>query len=809
MPSASSIAALLGPTNTGKTHRAVERMLEHRTGMIGLPLRLLAREVYDRITPRVGERAVALITGEEKRIPARPRYWVCTVESMPVDREVEFLAVDEVQLCSHPQRGHVFTDRLLHARGTAETWFLGADTMHELVEVLVPTAHIRRHPRLSTLSAVEPSSLRSLPKRSAVIAFSAREVYELAERLRERRGGAAVVMGALSPRTRNAQVAMYQSGEVDFLVATDAVGMGLNMDVDHVAFAALRKFDGFEHRELTPGELAQIAGRAGRYTRNGTFGTIQPLKLPVELMRAVESHRFAPVRRVMWRNSDLDHTSVAGLAESLDRRSPRRELVPVDGASDREALDLMVDKDEVKVRAKGEPAVRLLWDVCRVPDFRRLMVEHHVTLLSELFVQLCDDGRIRPDFMHQRISRLEQDRGDIDTLMMRMESIRTWNYVAHHADWVDDAQSWQQRTARAEDRLSEALHQRLIERFVERQGRKRRGGHKTRKSRTAAPRASAPAPTDASSPFAALAGLREQLRGEEEPVEVDDLVEDTVAASHDQLQGDVSGWVWLERRDHCLRIGRLTGGAELLHPDVKIHTDAPVSAGGQQRMLRRLRAWLRDVVEELRAALPEPASAGTRGLRYLLEQRLGSVSRPGAIDPLSALDEADRKALGALTFGRRHIYAAALLEPDAMRRRWMLYAAKYGRPLSRRGFGRPCFAIEGKVEDAELEAGGYGRVGRHAVRVDVLERIVRRVEKAARDAAGGPFAMPDVLPEWLELDADDAEGVVIALGFPREAEGFIVERRSRRSRRGRRRRSRRGRASAPTSSSESDESENP
>ncbi|MEZ4382829.1 MAG: helicase-related protein [Nannocystaceae bacterium] len=312
------VTALLGPTNTGKTHRAIERMLDHRTGMIGLPLRLLAREVYDRVSARVGEGTVALVTGEEKRVPARPRYWVCTVESMPVDRPVDFLAVDEIQLAAHRQRGHVFTDRLLRARGRVETWVLGAWTIAPLLRELLPDARIDSRPRFSELRHVGESKLSSLPPRTAVVAFTAERVYELAERLRRRRGGAAVVLGALSPRTRNAQVAMYQAGEVDYLVATDAIGMGLNMDVDHVAFAGLDKFDGREHRPLERDELAQIAGRAGRFQRDGTFGTIEEVgPLPPPVAAAIERHSFAPLPRLVWRSADLDFRSIDALIASL------------------------------------------------------------------------------------------------------------------------------------------------------------------------------------------------------------------------------------------------------------------------------------------------------------------------------------------------------------------------------------------------------------------------------------------------------------------------------------------------------------
>ena len=464
---AAPICALLGPTNTGKTHRAVERMLEHGTGMIGLPLRLLAREIYDRISARIGESRVALVTGEEQRIPARPSYWVATVEAMPVDRDVEFLAVDEVQLAAHDQRGHVFTSRILSARGTKETWFLGAGTMRPILRELVPTARQVEHPRLSRLTYAGAVPLARVPPRSAVVAFSTPHVYEMAERLRARKGGAAVVLGALSPRTRNAQVAMFQAGEVDWLVATDAIGMGLNLEVEHVAFAALRKFDGRDVRDVDDAELAQIAGRAGRWVQDGTFGAITPLDFSADAASAIETHRFSPVRRVRWRSTDLVFDSLSALRDSLHAPSPRKVLAPVREAEDSSALDRLGLREAVARAARGEEAVRLLWDVCTVPDFRKLLLEVHVDFLERLFLELARRGRISDDWIGAHVSELDRVDGDIDTLVARIASVRTWTYVANRSTWLVSPREWQEKTRAIEDRLSDALHERLVMRFVD------------------------------------------------------------------------------------------------------------------------------------------------------------------------------------------------------------------------------------------------------------------------------------------------------------------------------------------------------
>ncbi len=501
-----NVTAILGPTNTGKTHHAVERMLSHASGIIGLPLRLLAREVYDRVTARVGEAAVALVTGEEKRIPARPRYWVCTVEAMPptgapaggggVSCAVDLLAVDEVQLASHPERGHVFTDRILHARGARETLLLGAETVRPLLKRLVPAAIVEGQPRFSTLTGMGSLALGALPPRTAVVAFSATRVFELGERLRARRGGAAIVLGALSPRARNAQVALYQAGEVDYLVATDAIGMGLNMDIDCVAFADVQKFDGRRVRPLENAELAQIAGRAGRHRRDGRFATLAPLApLAPPVVRAIEQHRFAPEERLYWRSHDLDFDSVEALAASLRRPPPAPWLAAARTTEDQQALERLALRDDVAARADSPDRVALLWQICQLPDYRQLQLDDHLQLQAALFQHLTGpgpangNGRIPADWIARHVAPLETIDGDIETLLARMAGIRTWTYVAHQAGWVDDPAHWQERTRAAEDRLSDALHARLVQRFVDASARRRsRVARAT--TRTATPAAS-------------------------------------------------------------------------------------------------------------------------------------------------------------------------------------------------------------------------------------------------------------------------------------------------------------------------------
>ncbi|EYF08497.1 helicase-related protein [Chondromyces apiculatus] len=831
MPEAAPVTALLGPTNTGKTHRAIERMLGYDTGMIGLPLRLLAREVYDRITARLGESRVALVTGEEKRIPRSPSYWVCTVEAMPIGHEVDFLAVDEIQLAAHDQRGHVFTERLLHARGLRETWFMGADTMRSALGELLPAARIQEHPRLSKLTGTGTTKLSRLPPRSAVVAFSMQEVYETAERLRALRGGAAVVLGALSPRTRNAQVAMFQSGEVDTLVATDAIGMGLNLDVHHVAFTSLRKFDGREVRPLEPPEMAQIAGRAGRYQTDGTFGAVAPVQIPPGVSLAIEAHHFAPVRRLRWRNADLDLGSLEALLASLGARPRSRWLELANDAEDTAALRKLVEDPAVRARARGEEAVKLLWEVCRVPDFRKLLFESHVALLKELFVQLTGPrSRIDPDWMAARVAEIDVGSADIDTLLMRIASIRTFTYIAHQGSWVDDAAGWQAKTRAVEDQLSDALHERLVQRFVERghrrgravgtaggvaagsgaqsrgesatragaQGRGPEGGSGAGKTQggTGAREAA-----DRAHPFARLLEMRAALApqaAEPEGSSVDRWVEAVVEAPPERFQVSASGRISVDLgaehadaehadaghvaghvtghvtgrvaehvagKDTARPLGQLARGTSLLLPEVRLKGLEALGPGARTRLLRRLLACARDLVEDLFAPLraPEARDLGPagRGILYQVEQGLGTALTARASEQLAELTARDREVLGALgvVLGEQLLYVPALLRPQAVERRVALCSAWF------EGRARPPCPQAGAVSlpvppgaDARaFVAVGYPIYGPRALRADVAERVYQAL------TASGDLPVPPDLARWMGCPAREVGRVAAAL----------------------------------------------
>jgi len=771
-----NIVAALGPTNTGKTYRAIERMLEHESGMMGLPLRLLAREVYDRVTARIGEERVALVTGEEKRIPRRPDYWIATVEAMPMDVAVDFLAVDEIQLSAHRERGHVFTDRLLHARGRRETWFLGSDTARTLVETLVPDAWHQRYRRLSRLRHAGSRSLRSLPPRSALVAFSVAQVYEIAERVRRLRGGVAVVLGALSPRTRNAQVAMYQAGEVQYLVATDAIGMGLNLDVDHIAFAALRKFDGREHRGLGVAELAQIAGRAGRHLNDGTFGTVRPIEeLDSEVAYAVESHRFRPLDKLVWRNSDLHFSTVDALLESLVQPPGHPALRRVEQAEDHDALKALNEMPEIRARANDPRAVALLWDVCQIPDFRKLLLLRHVGLLREIFLQLREgEGHLDETWLAGRVKRVDDLRGGIDELTARLAQVRTWTYVAHRGAWLADPEHWRERTRAIEDALGDALHERLVERFVERSGR----GH----ARPGRSRHGARPPPDPHGPFAALRGLADALSGEAEVESEEMWVSRVTDAPHEDFDVHRNGRVVFEGE----AVGRLSRGPDLLSASIALVDADGWSAGARRRIERRLVAFARDLASEAAGgfrgapgASPD-ASADARGLAYRLSRGLGAVPNGEAHAQWRALSEETRErfADAGVREGARYLYVRDAFTPRALERRAVLVSLSDG-PAPAGVPAEP--AVDARLfrdaDHARLYA--YELLGGTALRIDLVERLLAVL---GRDAGGGDG--PEVL-ESLALAPDRRKRLLSALGF-REGESGVVRLRRRRRRRRRR-----------------------
>lgn len=780
-PAEGRLTAMLGPTNTGKTHFAIERMLGHDTGIIGLPLRLLAREVYDRVVRERGARLAALITGEEKIVPPTARYFICTVEAMPLDRPFAFVAIDEIQLCADAERGHVFTDRLLHARGLHETLFLGSETMRGAIHRLVPGIGFVARPRLSTLSHTGHRKLTRLPRRSAIVAFSANAVYAIAEAVRRQRGGAAVVLGALSPRTRNAQVGLFEAGDVDFLVATDAIGMGLNLGVDHVAFADLDKFDGRRHRPLSAAEIGQIAGRAGRYMRDGSFGTTgggEPFG--PELVTRIEEHRFDPVKALQWRSSALDFTSVEALQLSLDRPAPAPGLQRVRDAADQIVLKALAQDPEIAALAQGRARVALLWEVAQVPDFRKTMAELHVRLLAGLYRHLVEDGCLPQPWVEAQLRRIDNTEGDIDSLAVRLAYIRTWTFVAHRADWVEQPAPIQEEARSIEDRLSDALHERLTQRFVDRRasalirrlageedliGAVDAGGDVLVEGEYVGRMTGLKFTPD---PAAEGADERTVLAAANRALgpEIARRTDEIEAAADQVFKLDAQGQVlW----DGAV-LARLGAGRDILHPRVQVPHHDLLDGAQRDRVARRLERFVASRLEAALAPLyklaepPADLAGPARGLAFRLAEALGAMPRKALADALEALSQPARAALRSLgvRFGKLTIYVPALLKPDATQLKLTLRATFLGEgataPVPP---GHVSLILDGTVGDEWLTVAGFRRCGTKAVRIDMLERL----DQALRAKAEDPVVPTGEMTGLVGCSNDEFVAVMRALGY--------------------------------------------
>jgi ATP-dependent RNA helicase SUPV3L1/SUV3 len=795
------LVAVLGPTNTGKTHLAIERMLGHRSGMIGFPLRLLARENYDRIVKLRGARSVALITGEEKILPTNPSYFVCTVESMPLDRQVDFLAVDEIQLCADPERGHVFTARLLHARGMQETMFLGAATIKPLMRRLVPEVEYVSRPRFSTLSYTGYKKVTRLPPRSAVVAFAIADVFSLAELIRRQRGGTAVVLGALSPRARNAQVGMFQAGEVDYLVATDAIGMGLNMDLDHVAFARIGKFDGRGPRRLTAAELAQIAGRAGRHMNDGTFGTTaEQGTLDAEIVEAIETHSFEPLTRLNWRNNRLQFGSIAALLKSLDERPSKPGLVQAREADDQRALQALARNPDIGGLATQPGAVRLLWEVCQIPDFRKVMSESHTRLLAHCFLHLAGpDERLPIAWVAGQMASLDRIDGDIDTLMARIAHIRTWTYITHRGDWVEDSAEWQERARSIEDRLSDALHESITQRFVD-----RRSAFLVRHLASEGELIAAVSKAGEVLLEGAYVGHIDGLRFVPDSV---DGVERRmlIAAASRVLRGEIAARTRLlatdadeafaigadgELRWRGAVVGRMVAGEKLVAPKAEPLAGDFLEGEARERVRRRLQEFLRNDIERrlapLFAAQALPLGGVGRGVVYQLADALGCLPTATLTGQITALEPADRKALSrvGVRFGTESVYCQPLLRLETMHFQALLWAIWQGRAVpklsSARRLARP-IGIDPEIPASFYIAVGLRVIGGLALRPDRLERIAAAARRLARH---GPFAAGAELAAVAGVEPGALRDLLAGLGYraiiDANGESFVARPRRRR-----------------------------
>ncbi len=800
------VTAVLGPTNTGKTHLAIERMVAHESGVIGLPLRLLAREVYARVCEKVGASKVALVTGEEKIVPAGARYSVCTVEAMPRQTDAAFVAIDEIQLANDLERGHIFTDRILHLRGRQETLLLGAATMRGILERLLRGISVVTRPRLSHLAYAGSKKLTRLPHRSAIVAFSADEVYAIAELIRRQRGGAAVVLGALSPRTRNSQVALYQSGDVDYLVATDAIGMGLNLDADHVAFAQNKKFDGFQYRALTAAELGQIAGRAGRHLRDGTFGvTGQVDPLDDVLVERIEAHDFEAVKVLQWRSVQFDFTSLDSLRHSIETPAPVEGLTRALPAVDVQALEQLARDPDIKHLATGRERVRLLWDVCSLPDYRRIAPAQHSELVASLYTDLAKRGHVDEAYMAEQVRRADSTDGDIDTLSNRIAQIRTWTYVSNRPGWLADPLHWQEKTREIEDRLSDALHERLTKRFVD-----RRTSVLMRRLRE---NTMLDAEIDPSGiviveghHVGALQGFRftaDQAAAGEDGKAIRAAAQKGLAAefearaerfsnsgNHDiALASDgILRWIGAP-------IGTLTATEDALKPRVILLADEQLTGLARDKVMARAERFVNFQIEtvlkpliDLRQA--EHLSGIARGIAFRLVENFGLINRRDIADEVKSLDQEGRAALRRLgvRFGAYHIFVPALVKPAPASIVTLLWALKndgkdkpgFGDIVHMLAAGRTSVLVNEVFDRAFYGLAGFRILGRRAVRVDILERLADLIRPALSwrpgtglrpDGGydGSAFLVTPSMMSILGATGEDIEEILKGLGYRAEA----------------------------------------
>ncbi len=762
-PMRNNIKAVLGPTNTGKTHYAIERMLAHRSGIIGLPLRLLAREVYNKIVAIKGPSVVALITGEERIVPARAQYWVCTVEAMPSSMGCEFLAVDEIQLCADPERGHVFTDRLLHARGLSETIFMGSDAMQSIIAKLIPRVEFLQRDRFSKLTYTGSKKISRIPARSAIVGFSVDNVYAIAELLRRQKGGAAIIMGALSPRTRNAQVELYQNGDVDYLVATDAIGMGLNLDVNHVSLSSTYKFDGRTMRQLMPNEIAQIAGRAGRYMRDGTFGvTGEAQPFSEEVIEALEEHRFMPIEKLSFRNSRLEFGTAERLIGSLEAPSKSPELIKARDADDLLSLKTLSALQTMRPKLRNSKDIKLLWDVCRIPDFRNVSHNEHTAILERIFSFLHEFGRIPHDWLNNQVKRVDNVKGNIDNLSKRLAYIRTWTYVSQRDNWLDDMPYWRDRTRDIEDRLSDALHNALTQRFVDRRTSILLRRLKQKEGLVANVNDKGEVTVEGEF-IGRLIGFQFQQDATSSPDEAKTLNQAAVAALAPEFHlradrfynapdteidfTDQGGLMWGQDA-----VGKLVAGDDPLKPRAVAFVDEAAGVDVAQKVERRLQHFIdrkiATLFEPLLALSKDEALEGlARGFAFRLSENLGIISRSEIANEVKELDQDARSALRkhGIRFGQFTIFMPALLKPAPTRMRLLIWAlnAKFDENPESPPPGLVTIPAVANAPKGYYTMSGFRLAGQRAIRIDMLERLADLLR--TEDSRGGFEAKADML----------------------------------------------------------------
>ncbi len=800
------VTAVLGPTNTGKTHMAIERMVAHKSGLIGLPLRLLAREVYGRLCDKVGVANVSLVTGEERITPKGAKYQVCTVEAMPEYTNADFVAIDEVQLATDLERGHFFTDRILNLRGKHETMLLGADTMAAALQDLLPRISITTRPRMSVLEYAGSKKITRMPTRSAIVAFSADEVYAIAELVRRERGGAAVVTGSLSPRTRNAQVELYQNGDVDFLIATDAIGMGLNLDVNHVAFAQDTKYDGFQFRKLTASELAQVAGRAGRHTKDGTFGTtsrVQPFE--EELIQALETHTFAPAKILTWRNRNLNYNSIAELKFSLEKAAEHRRLMKAPPNADIVALDRLSNDPDIIDLTNTPERVRLLWDVVKTPDYRKISPASHAEILAQVYMDVARDGKINPIWFADQVAGSDNTNGELDALSTRIANIRTCTYLSNRDDWLDNATEWREKTREVEDRLSDALHETLTKRFVDRRTSILMKRLKENRMLEAEIGENGSVSVEGHA-VGHLKGFRfvaDTSEGGKDAKALNAAATKALSAeiekradrlgaspNSDIVLGNDGTMRWLGEA-----VAKLAKGDTPLKPRVIMLADEQLTGPALDKAVARLERWVSNHVNTLLKPLSDleanqELNGIARGIAFRLVENMGILARKEVAEDLKNLDQDMRSIMrhNGVRFGAYHVFVPILLKPAASQLICLLWAIANDK-MEAVGLteipglsaaGRTSAPVDESFEKEFYGLSGFKILGAKAVRIDILERLADLIrpttswkqdsdnEKPEGAVDGRAFYVTPAMLSILGATHEDMITILKGLGYKEE-----------------------------------------
>ena len=765
------ITAVLGPTNTGKTFLAIETMLSFDSGMIGFPLRLLAREVYDKIIQKTDPNKVALITGEEKIIPANAKYYLCTVESMPVDKKLEFVGVDEIQMCADHERGHIFTDRLLNLRGEKLTMLMGSNTIKNIILKLNEDTEFINKERFSKLSYNGHKKISRIDRKTAIIAFSAEEVYAIAELIRRQKGGAAIVMGSLSPKTRNAQVNLYQSGDVDFLVATDAIGMGINMDLDNVYFSNLKKFDGKKLRRLNLSEIGQIAGRAGRYLNDGSFGiTGECDKISSEDVELIENHKFEEVRTLFWRNSDIDFSNASNLIKSLDQKPKQDWLRRVNECEDEKVLKYFL-KDITKHNISNEKSVlELLWECCQIPDFVKKTYGNHLDVVSKVFSFLNSKGKkITNSFMKKQLSILDKLEGNVDSLSNRIANVRTWSYVSNKTNWVENQDFWVERTKLLEDKLSDRLHEELTKSFIDKRASILARGLKQDINFNTEIIENEKVIID-NHFIGKLKGLKLELDLKVGTLDTDikalkkaarqsigpefnKRIEQIVKTGLLEIKNDFKIY-W-----NNFPIARLQQGKDYLEPEISLIVDDIIEMPEQRKLRSYLEKWLKEKINFTLKSLIDlkslkESNSSIRALAYQLYENNGVVKRDAVSDYLNKLGQEERKILRNLgvKFGRYHIFLFKLLKPEAVLLRVLLWKNFHQKYFD---LDPPKFGLN-FIEDKKFKNKnfmllcGFENFDKYFVRIDILERLFIQIINTNKEIKDNNKEIK-LIPEMLNL----------------------------------------------------------